>query len=414
MTLLLEADYEYDAFGNRTERIVDADGAGGGAAVTTKFAIDQWNPAKARPIGTENADVWGDAVGGGSLTTRYLRGDVVDQLLARIDGSTARWYVHDHLGSIRKVLDNSGVVKDAITYDAWGNILAETDANERGRYAWTSREIDVETALQYNRARYYDATTGRWISQDPLGFDAGDSNLFRYVNNRSPGTTDPSGMKPIEGEFTLKANTTSTAEKGKYTTKKGKVVESTNGEVVYRKFYNMQYDGPTDFNVKYQIVLKDDKSVDQSESTVTFDSLNYTRRRMDSQAGESVTKAAEQKLIEEGKSVYRVGEGILQAIYIFQPPVIISNQRFTTLPITITEVKLKKDCSVESFKFKSDTWYNPARSDLIDKGVFGEINLETGKSEFTSKYQFRDDAVIVTWVTVSRHPFDGQGFEGLH
>ena len=49
----------------------------------------------------------------------------------------------------------------------------------RGNYAYTGREFDVETGLQYNRARYYDATTGRWISQDPMGFDAGDSNLYR-------------------------------------------------------------------------------------------------------------------------------------------------------------------------------------------------------------------------------------------
>jgi len=154
MVLVLDADYKYDVFGNRTEKSVDPDGAGASAAVVSKFAYDQWNPAKPSPIGTENADIWGDFTAGGSLTTRYGRGDVVDQLLARIDGSTARWYVHDHLGSIRKVLDNSGVVKDALTYDAWGNILTETDANERGRYAWTSREIDVETALQYSRARY--------------------------------------------------------------------------------------------------------------------------------------------------------------------------------------------------------------------------------------------------------------------
>ena len=48
-------------------------------------------------------------------------------------------------------------------------------------------------SLQYNRARYYDASTHRWISQDPLGFDAGDSNLYRYVNNGPTGATDPSG-----------------------------------------------------------------------------------------------------------------------------------------------------------------------------------------------------------------------------
>jgi hypothetical protein len=35
--------------------------------------------------------------------------------------------------------------------------------------------------------------TKRWLSQDPLGFGAGDSNLYRYVNNRSTNATDPSG-----------------------------------------------------------------------------------------------------------------------------------------------------------------------------------------------------------------------------
>src|SRR5262249_46321335 len=50
-----------------------------------------------------------------------------------------------------------------------------------------------------NRARYYDPTTQRWLSQDPLGFDAGDSNLYRYVNNAPTGATDPSGLQPGGG-----------------------------------------------------------------------------------------------------------------------------------------------------------------------------------------------------------------------
>src|SRR5262245_34362192 len=62
----------------------------------------------------------------------------------------------------------------------------------RGHNAWTGREIDVETGLQYNRARYYDGATGRWISQDPLGFDAGDGNLYRYVHNHPTSNRDPS------------------------------------------------------------------------------------------------------------------------------------------------------------------------------------------------------------------------------
>src|ERR1019366_3426819 len=66
-------------------------------------------------------------------------------------------------------------------------------------YGWTGREVDVETGLQYNRARYYDAATGRWISQDPLGFDAGDSNLYRYVNNGPTDAADPSGLELVAG-----------------------------------------------------------------------------------------------------------------------------------------------------------------------------------------------------------------------
>ena len=129
------------------------------------------------------------------MTSRNLHGDKVDQPLGRIDGSTAYWPLSDHLGSVRKVIDNTGAVKDAIVYDAFGNIVSETDSSKRGMYSWTGREIDVETGLQYNRARYYDPVTARWISQDPMGFDAGDSNLYRYAQNRPAEYSDPSGLQ---------------------------------------------------------------------------------------------------------------------------------------------------------------------------------------------------------------------------
>lgn len=143
--LQLEADYRYDVLGNRIEKAVDIDGVGAGSATATRFAHDGWNPAKPSPIGTENFDIWGDFTSGGSLTTRYFRGDKVDELLARVGSSTAYWYLHDHLQSIRKVIDSSADVKDSIVYDAFGNILSESASAFRGRYAWTGREIDTET-----------------------------------------------------------------------------------------------------------------------------------------------------------------------------------------------------------------------------------------------------------------------------
>ena len=48
--------------------------------------------------------------------------------------------------------------------------------------------------MQYNRARWYDPQTGRWLSQDPIGFAAGDANLYRYVGNSPTNATDPSGL----------------------------------------------------------------------------------------------------------------------------------------------------------------------------------------------------------------------------
>jgi RHS repeat-associated protein len=61
--------------------------------------------------------------------------------------------------------------------------------------------LDTATELYNNRARYYDPATGRPLSQDPLGFNAGDSNLYRYVNNAPTNATDPSGLCEDEDEL---------------------------------------------------------------------------------------------------------------------------------------------------------------------------------------------------------------------
>jgi RHS repeat-associated protein len=67
-------------------------------------------------------------------------------------------------------------------------------------FGYTGREWDSDVKLQYNRARWYDPAQGRWISQDPIGFSAGDVNLYRYVGNGVTGATDPSGL---EEDFAL-------------------------------------------------------------------------------------------------------------------------------------------------------------------------------------------------------------------
>jgi RHS repeat-associated protein len=103
------------------------------------------------------------------------------------------WLLTDHLNSVRLVLDESGTVLDQIAYDAFGNIVAQLNPLLVNPILFTSREFDAETGLYYNRARYLDPTTGRWTTQDPMGFAAGDANLYRYVGNTPTLLVDPSG-----------------------------------------------------------------------------------------------------------------------------------------------------------------------------------------------------------------------------
>ncbi|WP_074307246.1 RHS repeat-associated core domain-containing protein [Singulisphaera sp. GP187] len=131
----------------------------------------------------------------GTLRTRYLHGPAVDMLLARTDatGATA-WYLADRLGSIRDLANTAGTVIDHVVYDSFGRVTAESNPSAGDRFKFTGRELDAATGLQYHRARYYDAALGRWTQEDPIGFAAGDANLYRYVGNGPTGKVDPSGL----------------------------------------------------------------------------------------------------------------------------------------------------------------------------------------------------------------------------
>lgn len=52
----------------------------------------------------------------------------------------------------------------------------------------------------------YDATIGRWLSQDPIGFEAGDDNLYRYVGNNPTNAVDPCGLATLRVEVGDKEN----------------------------------------------------------------------------------------------------------------------------------------------------------------------------------------------------------------
>ena len=184
----------YDVFGN----MVEQDETSGGNTVVTKFANRVKNTGGV-------SQVWADLNSTNQIQTRRVYLDAVDAVCARIaSNGTEGWYLTDHLGSIGAIMNNSGTVIDHITYDPWGN---PTDSNPSAgdRYKFTGQEYDSVTG-QYNYlARVYDAAIGRFTSQDPMGFAAGDADLYRYCGNNPTGETDPAGLQepisPVGGEI---------------------------------------------------------------------------------------------------------------------------------------------------------------------------------------------------------------------
>jgi RHS repeat-associated protein len=122
----------------------------------------------------------------------YIHGSGVDEPLARqnTQSGLVTYYHADGLGSIVATTDATGTVTSTRQYDAWGN--PEVGGDQSG-YAFTGREWDAETGLYYYRARYYDPKLGIFISEDPIGLAAGDTNVYAYVGGDPINMVDPTG-----------------------------------------------------------------------------------------------------------------------------------------------------------------------------------------------------------------------------
>jgi RHS repeat-associated protein len=177
------ATYVYDALDRRIEF------QEGGS--TTWTVYNGTNP---------DAAPYGDFNSSGTLLTRYVSGPgmvngaAVDELLARTSsGGTSAWYLTDKLDSVRDVVSSSGSALDHVVYDSFGNITTETNGSNGDRLKFAGMEYERTTGQYYDRARYYVPVTGRFIAQDPLGFSAGDPDLYRYATNCPTNQVDPSG-----------------------------------------------------------------------------------------------------------------------------------------------------------------------------------------------------------------------------
>ena len=82
--------------------------------------------------------------------------------------------------------------------------IAQDTGGVASPFAFTGREFDAESGLYFYRLRYYNAVTGRFLQEDPIGFGAGDANVYRYVFNNPVNLIDPAGLDTITIGFTVR------------------------------------------------------------------------------------------------------------------------------------------------------------------------------------------------------------------
>ena len=188
--------YKYDAFNRRIEKDVNG--------TITRYVYDRGN-------------IHLEYDGENTFQAKYVHSDSVDEPLRmeRPDNPyrnekfpVQEFYYHrDRLGNITEITDFEGTVVQRYVYDAFGKVsIFDKDGNAitpnsanylKSPYAFTGQEYDYETGNIFFDARYLDPNTGRYISEDSIGFAGLDENLYRYVGNNSVNFRDPSGNLPI-------------------------------------------------------------------------------------------------------------------------------------------------------------------------------------------------------------------------
>jgi len=106
------------------------------------------------------------------------------------------WTLTDHQGTVRDLAGSwvDGTFRhEHVQYTPFGVPTASGGLPSGVSSFYAGRELDRFTGLYNNRARWYDAGCGRFISEDPIGFAGGDANLYRYCGNSPANATDPSG-----------------------------------------------------------------------------------------------------------------------------------------------------------------------------------------------------------------------------
>lgn len=208
------ASYTYDNNGNTVTKVVGSNTTsyawdfenrmssvtlpGSGGTVSFKYDPFGRRIYKSSSSGTSVFAYDGDNLieetnSAGTVVGRYTQTQEIDEPLAMLRSGATSYYHADGLGSVTSLSNSAGAIANTYTYDSFGKLTASTGSITNS-FRFTGREFDAETNLQFSRARYYDPNAGRFLSQDPIGFNGG-VNAYAYVQNNSPTFADPLGLK---------------------------------------------------------------------------------------------------------------------------------------------------------------------------------------------------------------------------
>jgi RHS repeat-associated protein len=160
----LLATYHYDARHRRTRKETTAAAPQGVATVLYTYDPDDHLLAETDATGPIRSYVWRD-----------------DTPVAQIEHRPTRQVLYletDHLNTPRAARNETGVLVWRWEADAFGSTLPDEDPDGDGtpttvNLRYPGQIFDPESGLHYNQARYYDPTSGRYLSPDPIGLAGG-------------------------------------------------------------------------------------------------------------------------------------------------------------------------------------------------------------------------------------------------
>jgi RHS repeat-associated protein len=191
--------FAYDYKGRRVAKKVDNyNGSTWSTTVSNLFVCDGWNLQS--ELNATNKGVIRNYVWGLDLSGSLRRAGGVGGLLAILSPSTSAFTCFDGNGNASALADTtSSTITARYEYGPFGELVRATGPMASlNPYRFSTKYQDDETGLLYYGFRYYNPSSGRWLSRDPAD-ESGGVNLYAFLGNdpcRSVDTDGRGGYPP--------------------------------------------------------------------------------------------------------------------------------------------------------------------------------------------------------------------------